>query len=305
MVAHPHAANTVEWFHAWMLVSGALLVGWTIGRSGSGGTGLAVLLLGAVALGLLTIAQGAAQAAHGEFHAVYLAWPYLMHKNFTGTVLAFGATIAFAHPPWLGWSRRAALGAFGILTVGLLLTQSRQAILGLAAALLVLTLRRERGRARTVLLLVAPALALVGSLVWVQVEEGSSFNSLFQRFAWYGETLAYWRESPWLGHGLRFWYRPGELNFQPPNVELEILASAGLLGLAAFGALMGGSLAVLWRLEPAYGTLAAAVLVNRLVQSHFDLFWVAVQVSVPFVIVGICVGAAQAVAGAESKAVAR
>ena len=36
VVAHPHAANTVEWFHAWMLVSGALLVGWTIGRSGSG-----------------------------------------------------------------------------------------------------------------------------------------------------------------------------------------------------------------------------------------------------------------------------
>ncbi|HOI04359.1 MAG TPA: O-antigen ligase domain-containing protein, partial [Dermatophilaceae bacterium] len=34
VVANPYLANVVEWFHAWMLVSGALFVGWAIGRGG-------------------------------------------------------------------------------------------------------------------------------------------------------------------------------------------------------------------------------------------------------------------------------
>ena len=33
-------------------------------------------------------------------------------------------------------------------------------------------------------------------------------------------------------------------------------------------------------------------MLSRFVQSQFDLFWTAVQVSVPFVIAGICLGAA-------------
>jgi hypothetical protein len=48
---------------------------------------------------------------------------------------------------------------------------------------------------------------------------------------------------------------------------------------------------VLWRVDPRFGTLAVAVLLCRAVQAQFDLFWVAVQVSVPFVIAGICLGA--------------
>ena len=52
-----------------------------------------------------------------------------------------------------------------------------------------------------------------------------------------------------------------------------------------------GGLVVLLRMNPRYGTLAVAALGSRLVQSQFDLFWVSVQVSVPFVLVGICLGA--------------
>jgi hypothetical protein len=48
---------------------------------------------------------------------------------------------------------------------------------------------------------------------------------------------------------------------------------------------------VLWRIDPRYGTLAFAILLSRVVQGQFDLFWAAVQVSIPFVVVGVCLGA--------------
>ena len=34
VVVNPYLLNTVEWFHAWMLVSGALIVGWAVGAAG-------------------------------------------------------------------------------------------------------------------------------------------------------------------------------------------------------------------------------------------------------------------------------
>ena len=52
-----------------------------------------------------------------------------------------------------------------------------------------------------------------------------------------------------------------------------------------------GILVVLWRVDPRFGTLAVAVLLSRIIQAQFDLFWIAAGVSVPFVIAGICLGA--------------
>jgi hypothetical protein len=43
-------------------------------------------------------------------------------------------------------------------------------------------------------------------------------------------------------------------------------------------------------MDPRYGSLALAVLVSRFVQGQLDLFWVAVQGSIPFVVLGICLG---------------
>lgn len=309
VLANPFTENVVEWFHAWMLVSGALLAGWAVGRSGFARLGLSLLLGAMLVLAVITIAQGALQYASGNFGPVYVSWPYGMHKNFVGTVLGFGAVIAYVNPDWMGWTRRWALTAFWTMSAGMLLTQSRQAILGLGVALVLVALRsggrrggrsgaeeltrdeQRRRRSRLILLAVAPALVLVGTLVKDQVEEGNQFNSVFQRIRWFEETLEFWAESPWVGHGLRFWTAGRGLGYQPPNAELEVLASAGILGLTAFVLLMGGALVVLWRMDPLYGTLAVALLASRLVQSQLDLFWVAVQTSIPFVVAGVCLGA--------------
>ena len=68
---------------------------------------------------------------------------------------------------------------------------------------------------------------------------------------------------------------------------VEVLASAGIVGLVGFLIMWIGVLVVLWHVDPRFGTLAFAIVFCRLVQAQFDLFWVAVQVSVPFVVAGI------------------
>lgn len=292
VVVNPHQSNTVEWFHAWMLVSGALIVGWTIGRSGHARLGLSLIVVVALGLAGCTIVSGVLRFLEGNFSPVYVEWPFAMHKNFVGTVLGLVAVIVYVRPSWTRWRAGPAIAAFWVLSLGLLFTQSRQAIIGLGVALVVVALRgRERQRrSKAILLFVVPALVFVGTLVKDQQESGSGFNSFYARLTWFQQSLEYWGTSPWLGHGLRFWYRPGELPFQPPNAELEMLASAGVVGLVAFLLLMFGTLVILWRVDPAYGTLAVAVFVSRFLQGQFDLFWVAVQTSLPFVVAGICLG---------------
>ena len=63
------------------------------------------------------------------------------------------------------------------------------------------------------------------------------------------------------------------------------------MGLLGFAIMWIGILIVLWKVDPRFGGLALAVFLSRIVQSQFDLFWVAGQTSVPFVIAGICLGA--------------
>ena len=48
VVANPFTANAVEWFHAWFLTGGALIIGWALGRAGRGAVALTLLLLGVV-----------------------------------------------------------------------------------------------------------------------------------------------------------------------------------------------------------------------------------------------------------------
>ncbi|QGF23881.1 O-antigen ligase family protein [Raineyella fluvialis] len=293
VVANPYASGVVEWAHSWLLVAGALVVGWTVGRSGHARAGLTLVVLTALLLALSTIMQGVVQYSHGEFHEVYTRWPYEMQKNFVGTVLAFAAVVLYARPSWMGWRKGWSVAVFTILIVALLMTQSRQAIVGLAFGLLVILLRgnAHRRRSKAVVLLAVPALVFVATTVRDQVRSGNGFNSANQRITWFQDTVAYWMTSPWVGHGLRYWYRPGEPRFQPPNAEIEMLATAGIVGLIGFLVLIAACLALLWRIEPEYGTLAVAVVLGKVVQGQFDLFWSAVQVSIPFVIAGICLGA--------------
>ncbi len=292
VVVNPYLFNTIEWFHAWLLVSGALIVGWAVGAAGHARLALSLIVITASLFAVITLVEAGLRFAAGDFGPVAPSWPFSMHKNFIGTVLAFGAIIVYLNPDWVGWSRGWARLAFALMAAGIVVAQSRQALIGLLAAIIIAVIRRgTTGRSRWVLLLLVPAAWLVISMVVEQVESQNRHNSVFQRVQWFREIYHFWRESPIVGHGLRYWYNPGELPYQPPQAELEVLASAGVAGLIGFLVMWIGVLVVLWRVDPRFGTLAVAILLCRFVQAQFDLFWVAVQVSVPFVVAGICLGA--------------
>lgn len=290
---NPYSANIVEWFHAGMLVGGGLAVGWIVARQGHGRLGLRLILVAILVISLATVAQGALHWARGDFSAVYPAWPFPMHKNFAGTLAGLGAGVVYTRPVWLGWGRRLSWAVFSVMALAVLFTQSRQALVGLAAVIFVVVLRGkgEHRRSKLVLLIVAPALVFVTKLVQDQVESGNQFNSVFQRLTWFQDSFAVWQSDPWFGVGLRWWYTDRfPVSFQPPNAEVEVLTSAGIIGLIAFLTLMVGAVIVLSRVDPVYGTVALTILVNRLVQAQFDLFWAAVQASIPFVVIGIALG---------------
>lgn len=290
VVANPYTANAVEWVHAWFLVGGALIYGWAIGRSGHAATGMKLLLGTASVVAGFVILRGLVNLSQGSFEAVALTFG--MHKNFLGTVLAITALIAYVRPLWLDLHPSVANALFWWLTVAVGFTQSRQAIIALGIALVVLVLRTntDRRRSKLILLAVIPAVVVVGTLVQEQVESDNEFNSFFQRLTWFEDSFEVWSTQPIVGVGLRYWYTGNYPAFQPPNAEIEVLTSAGIIGLAGFLTLMIGSVVVLWRVTPTYGTLAVLVVLSRFVQGQFDLFWVAAQCSIPFVIAGICLG---------------
>ncbi|WP_159797139.1 O-antigen ligase family protein [Puerhibacterium puerhi] len=294
VLVNPYLANTVEWFHAWLSVGGALVVGWAVGRSGRARAGLTLFLLACVAVAVLAAVQGVVQLASGNTGPVYLEFPYQMHKNFIGCLLAVAALVAYARPTWVGWPRWFALAAFWLCVAGTAASQARQALVGLAVGVLVLALRPEPGRrrSRVIWLAALPALWFVVLAVQEQLASDNEFNSVNQRLQWYEDALTVWRRNPWFGMGLRWWTTGRtEFVFQPPNAELEMLSSAGLVGLVGFLLLFGVGLVALWRTDRRFGTLAFVLLLTRFVMGQFDLFWVAVQVSVPFVLVGLCLGA--------------
>jgi hypothetical protein len=294
VIVNPHTANTIEWFHAWLLVSGALVMGWALGKAGVGR-----LALGLMVVACLVIAAGTIGTAifsyymQGHFFTpVYPTWPWEIHKNAAGTLMSFGVLILYVNPPWASFTRGYRWGSIGILAAAIVMTQSRQALIGLIIAVLVVVARgRRTGHSAWPYLLVIPGIWLVVATVIDQVESQNEFNSVFQRLDWMRELYAAWKRAPVFGHGLRFWYYNPDVPYQPPQAELEVATSAGTVGLVAFAVMWVVILVVLWRIDPAYGTLALVATLSRLVQAQFDLFWVAAQVSVPFVIAGICLGA--------------
>ena len=291
VIVNPSLTNTTEWLHAWLLVSGALILGWALGRAGLARAALTTMVVATVVIAVGTYAAGLLSYAGGNFSAVYPTWPFGMHKNFAGSMLAFGALIAFVNPEWAQWPKGRARLVFVFLLGALLLTQSRQAIIGLAVGLLIVVFRSGVRKHIALMVLIAiPAGWLIVQTVIEQIDSQNQYNSYFQRLDWLKEVYALWKLSPLFGHGLRYWYTHPWANFQPPQAEIEVLASAGVVGLLGFIVMWIGVIIVLWRIDPRYGTLAVAAVISRLVAAQFDLFWVAAQVSIPFVIAGICLG---------------
>lgn len=294
VIANRYPQNAIEWFHAAVLVAGALVVGWAIGSSGHASAALSAFVIACTVIGLNACILG---ARIGFSSPVYPTWPMDLGKNFAGPILSWAALIVFARPPWLRWPVVFTLPTFVICALGTFATQSRQALIGLGVGMIVIAFRPGQGRLwgrRLLLLCTTPFILFVASSVQSDLSGEDQFNSTALRLPGLEGGLDVWHDNPLFGGGLRWWLAGPRAytSFQPPSVFIEVLSSVGLVGLLGFLVLMVGSAVVAWRLPVAYGTLALAVTLARFTQSQFDQFWVSALVSIPFLILGVCVGAA-------------
>ena len=156
-------------------------------------------------------------------------------------------------PRWVGWSRGLARLVLAAVRRCSLMTQSRQALIGLIGRAIVIVVLR-RGSDRSVAL--RPALLIPAA--WLgrhdgdragRVAEPVQFGLPATRVVPRGVRILEARPSS--DTACATGTRPGEPPFQPPQAEIEVLASAGVVGLDRASSSCGSaSLVVLWRVDP-------------------------------------------------------
>lgn len=292
VILNPYAANAVEWVHEVFLVLGSMVVGFVTGRQGKASLSIGLYIVACCAIGLTAAFVAVVSFGQtGTFQPVYLGD---LHKNAIGGMLAVAAVIAYARPAWLGWNPRWTYAAAAVCTIGIIASQSRQGLVGALVGILIVSLRplvRGRKRGKLIWLATVPVVAFILSQVNVQLASGDRFNSVYQRLTWFGQSVDIWLQSPVFGVGLRWWYTDKfKEGFQPPNAELEVLTTVGVVGLIGFFLMFASAAWLLAKMDPVYGTVGLAVLATRFTQAQFDLYWVAGQASLLWIVAGICYG---------------
>lgn len=297
VVYNPYRSNLVEWVHEAFLVGGSLIVGWVVARAGRAKGAVTAYVLGACALAVWA-------GAWSVTHHLQPAYPGGMQKNYVGDMLAFAVLLLYARPAWFGWKgTRWPRLAVVVCLVGILATQSKQAMISCAAGVVFMIVRdRDLGRrSRAMLIGLLPAIVIAYEVASREIRSHNRFNSVYTRLSWFGDAVHIWHTSPLVGVGLRWWYTGRfAVAFQPPNGVMEMLSSAGVVGVVGFLALMVGALAILWKVPRPIGTLAVAILLTRFIQGELDLFWVGAQGALPWMVAGLVLGAVarqQALAG--------
>jgi len=290
VIENPYRSNLIEWVHEAFLVGGSIIVGWVVAYAGKAKAAVTTYMFGACFIALWACLQ---TLTHGLSPA-YL--PGGMQKNYIGDMMAFASLLAYTRPSWIGWRSRVwPWVALVVCLLGLVASQSKQAMISLAFAIIFMQFR-SRGmgrRSKLIFLALIPMLIIAFDILSSEISSHNRFNSVYTRLSAYSDSIQVWSHSPLVGVGLRWWYL---LKFQPaiqpPNAELEMLTSAGVIGLIGFFVLFFGALAVLRKVPKEVGTLALAVLLMRLLQGQLDLFWVAAQGSLPWMLVGLVLGIA-------------
>jgi len=291
VVANLNTHDGIEWAHRLFLVGGSLVVGWVVAASGRAKQALGALLVGAAILAVVTLVFAVKLHFHAAGFGVY-------QKNYIGSMMWMAVVIAHLDPPWADLPRRLTRVTKYLCVAGLFAAHSKQGIIALAVVLLIAAVRLPSVRRRSKLLL-ASIVPLVSYAYVVASGELTSFrhhfNSLRVRYLAYQAALHIWRLHPWLGVGPRWFYLPQYAgNIQPPDIVVETLVSTGVVGLVALTVLLVGTSRVLARLPRDIGTVALAVMVGRVVESLFDIYWVSASGALPWLVAGLALGVADA-----------
>ena len=194
-------------------------------RMGSGraratrGCALTLIVGAACVIAVGTIVTASSSTLRGNFGAVYPAWPFgdAQELRRHGDGVRGGRRLRQSR---LG---RAGRGAgrgrcFWLLIVAILMTQSRQALIGLMVAIVWSSVAAAvHGRSRLVLLLLIPA-------VWLDRDDGDRPDRVAEpvqlrlpaRRLVRARSTRTGGHSPIFGHGLRYWYNDPTVPYQPP-----------------------------------------------------------------------------------------
>ncbi len=288
VATHPNRYDIVEWFHRMSDVAGSVVIGWVVAASGRLNVAIRLYLAAASTVAVIAIFTavrlGFAPAQWGVYQ-----------KNAVGAMMWVAIVVTQLNPRWLGLSTRWARIPEVLCFFGLLASQSRQAMIVLIGALVLATLVRSdvHRRSKLIFVFVLPLAVLAYVTFKTQFAVNPKFNSVAIRVDQLSIALDVWHKNPWLGQGMRFYNLPAFVGVPvPPNVIIGGLASTGIVGVIALLVFFGTSLGVVFRLPRAYGVLALSILAGHYVEGLFDIFWIGAYAAIPFLVVGMCLGAA-------------
>ena len=288
VAVHPNRYDIVEWFHRMSDVAGSVVIGWVVAASGRLNVAIRLYLAAASTVAVIAIFTavrlGFAPAQWGVYQ-----------KNAVGAMMWVAIVVTQLNPRWLGLSTRWARIPEVLCFFGLLASQSRQAMIVLIGALVLATMVRSdvHRRSKLIFVFVLPLAVLAYFTFKTQFAVNPKFNSVAIRVDQLSIALDVWHKNPWLGQGMRFYNLPAFVGVPvPPNVIIGGLASTGIVGVIALLVFFGTSLGVVFRLPRAYGVLALSILAGHYVEGLFDIFWIGAYAAIPFLVVGMCLGAA-------------
>jgi polysaccharide biosynthesis protein PslJ len=288
VVANPNRYDIVEWFHRLSYLGGSVLVGWTIASFGRSRQAFRLFLWGSVVVAVISVEQALST------HFQPAQWGGYQ-KNSIGAVMWVAVVVAQLNPPWTGIGRTEARVAKYLCFLGLLASQSRQAVVALILAIAVATFLNPDVRRRSKLMLLG-CIPLVVALYYsfsLAARNNPKFNSVSIRVDQINAAVHVWHLSPMLGEGMRFYNLPQFLYVTaPPNVLIDNLASTGIVGSLAFFYLVFVTMRTMGRLPRTIGTLGLVILLGHYVDGLFDIFWIGGNMIPPLVIVGMSLGVA-------------
>jgi hypothetical protein len=287
VLAHPTNRAMTEWVHRAVLFGGAILIGAAIAYRHQIKNSLRALVLAAsiVSIGAIldTLTNG--------FEAAY---PFGMHKNAAGPMLAMVAIVLIA-APWKLEIRPSILRHVRILViVGVFATQSRGAGLALVVVICIYAMRHRRARQRAPMFFLAVALVLITVSVATlqdQQENNPRFNGVTLRQDTIDVAINQaWANNPLTGAGLKYFAATFNTAGGAEQIFVAELAEAGIIGLVGLLVLLANTWLVLQPRRDPIGEASFLVFTLELLYALTAIFWVAGTLTLPMLMVGLAVG---------------
>jgi len=303
VIPSPSERAVVEVAHRTLLIAGPICIGAALGPLRHITSAVRAFLIASVVVATATVLTSVANG----FAPPY---PFGMHKNAVGSLLATALLLLVIAPGRLRWRRNTLVVVGSVLGVGMLASQSRGASIALVITFSLWSWRESRAPARAsgkrrgvagqaarlapLLLLVSVGLMAVTFLTYAESdlsEETAQFNSLNSRLETYDYAIEeVWKPNIVFGGGLRWFTDPASLAGVPHNLLIAEASETGILGLLALGGLLVVLGRGLGRLRSDIGDAALFILVQRLLDALLGILWVAGTGTAVFLMIGLALG---------------